>query len=87
VLSATLAGLSVSTTHCLIGAIAGVALVDGLDRLNMTTLKKILVSWVVTMPASAFFSLVVFCVMEAFAPIDGSVVTLTAAPTPIPQLP
>ncbi len=32
---------SVSTTHCLIGAIAGVALVEGVDKINMATIRRI----------------------------------------------
>jgi len=46
VLSATIMGLSVSTTHCLIGAIAGVAMVESVTKINTTTLKKIALSWV-----------------------------------------
>uniref|UniRef100_A0A7S2TUK9 Phosphate transporter n=1 Tax=Lotharella oceanica TaxID=641309 RepID=A0A7S2TUK9_9EUKA len=57
VLSATIMGLSVSTTHCLIGAIAGVAMVESVSKINTGTLKKIALSWVVTMPASALCSL------------------------------
>lgn len=30
----TLTGMSVSTTHCLIGAMSGVALVEGADKIN-----------------------------------------------------
>jgi len=57
VLSATIMGISVSTTHCLIGAIAGVAMVESASKINVQTLKKIALSWVVTMPASALCSL------------------------------
>ena len=46
-------GLSVSTTHCLIGAITGVALVEGAGGINRETIKKIIMSWVITVPASA----------------------------------
>lgn len=67
VLGASLIGLSVSTTHCLIGAIAGLALVEGSDKINKQTLRKIVVSWVVTLPASAFFSLVSYAVLRLFS--------------------
>jgi PiT family inorganic phosphate transporter len=63
VLSATCAGLSVSTTHCLVGAITGVALVDDARKVNARTLWLIGVSWVVTMPASAAFSLAIMWLM------------------------
>lgn len=60
VLMATQLGLSVSTTHCLIGAITGVALVEGSEKINKATIKKIIMSWLVTLPASAFFGVVIF---------------------------
>ena len=67
VLGASLVGLSVSTTHCLIGAIAGLALVEGSDKINKQTLKKIVMSWVVTLPASAFFSMVTYACLRVFS--------------------
>ena len=60
VLMATQLGLSVSTTHCLIGAITGVALVEGPDKINKATIKKIIMSWVITLPASAVFGVIIF---------------------------
>lgn len=62
VLTATQVGVSVSTTHCLIGAIAGVALVEGPDKLNKATLKKIAMSWIITLPCAAAFSVVLYAV-------------------------
>ena len=50
-------GLSVSTTHCLIGAITGVALVEGSGGINQDTIKKIIMSWVITLPASAVLAI------------------------------
>ena len=46
-------GLSVSTTHCVIGAITGVTLVEGSGGINQDTIRKIVMSWVITLPASA----------------------------------
>lgn len=63
VLTATQLGVSVSTTHCLIGAISGVALVEGRDKLNSGTLKRIVVSWVVTIPAAALFSVALYGIL------------------------
>jgi phosphate/sulfate permease len=50
-------GLSVSTTHCLIGAITGVALVEGTGGINRETIRKIVMSWVITCPASAILAI------------------------------
>lgn len=60
VLTATKLGVSVSTTHCLIGAITGVTLVEGYDKLNVDTLKKIAASWIITVPASAVFGILCY---------------------------
>ena len=64
VLTATQLGLSVSTTHCLIGAITGVALVEGRDKINTDTIKKILMSWGVTLPMSALFTVLLYTLLE-----------------------
>lgn len=63
VLTATQLGVSVSTTHCLIGAISGVALVEGRGKLNTATLRRIVVSWVVTIPAAAAFTVALYVVL------------------------
>jgi len=67
VLSATQLGLSVSTTHCLIGAITGVALVEGSDKINMGTIQKIAMSWFITLPASCLFGILTFVVFGFYA--------------------
>ena len=67
VLSASVLGLSVSTTHCLIGAIAGIALVESSDKLNYSMLKKIVASWVVTLPAAAFIGIAVFAFISVIS--------------------
>jgi RsiW-degrading membrane proteinase PrsW (M82 family) len=64
VLTATQLGLSVSTTHCLIGAITGVALVEGRDKINTDTIKKILMSWGVTLPMSALFTVLLYTLLQ-----------------------
>ena len=67
VLSATQLGLSVSTTHCLIGAITGVALVEGSEKINMGTIRKIAMSWLITLPASCLFGILTFFVFGFYA--------------------
>lgn len=69
VLTATQLGLSVSTTHCLIGAISGVALVESRDNINITTLQRIAASWVITIPAAATFAAIIFGAMALLAPL------------------
>ena len=50
---ATDCGIPVSTTHTVTGAIAGVGLFSGLDGAHWQILRKIFLSWLLTIPASA----------------------------------
>ena len=62
VLLATQLGLSVSTTHVIIGAIAGLTLVEGKEGggINKATLKKIILSWTITIPAAAVLGVLMY---------------------------
>jgi inorganic phosphate transporter, PiT family len=53
---ATEFGIPVSTTHTVTGAIAGVGLIDGLSGLSWMMLGKIVISWILTIPASALIA-------------------------------
>lgn len=59
VLTASLLGFPVSSTHTIIGAILGVALVTG-EKVDRKLLKKIGLSWIVTFPAGAVLSAIVY---------------------------
>ncbi|EKE70246.1 inorganic phosphate transporter [Gallaecimonas xiamenensis] len=58
-------GLPISTTQTLVGAIMGVGLARGIAALNMSVIRNIVVSWVVTLPAGAFLSIIIFWILEA----------------------
>ena len=58
-------GLPISTTHTLVGAVLGVGLARGIAALNLGVIKTIVMSWVITLPAGAFFSIVVFYILRA----------------------
>lgn len=60
ILLASKLGLPVSTTHCLVGAVLGVGLARGISALNLDVLKDIVLSWVITIPASAGMSIICF---------------------------
>lgn len=49
---ATECGVPVSTTHTVTGAISGVGLLQGLWNVNVTILRRIFCSWVLTLPMS-----------------------------------
>lgn len=59
VVLASRTGLPVSTTHILVGAVIGVGLARGVGAIDLRVIGKIIVSWVVTLPAggilAAFF--------------------------------
>ena len=46
-------GMPISTTHTLVGAVLGVGFARGLEAVNLTTTRDILISWVVTVPLGA----------------------------------
>jgi len=50
------AALPISTTHCLVGSIVGVGLIRTEAGVNWVLCRNIVLSWVVTLPASAMFS-------------------------------
>lgn len=58
-------GLPISTTHCLVGAVLGVGLARGIQAINLTALRDIVLSWIITLPASAFISILMFYALKA----------------------
>ncbi len=64
VLIASGAGLPISTTQTLVGAVLGVGLAQGIAALNPKTIKSIVSSWVITLPAGAFFSIAFFYLLR-----------------------
>lgn len=63
-------GLPISTTQTLVGAVLGVGLARGINALNLGVVKNIVVSWVVTLPAGAFLSIVFFFILKAMFGVE-----------------
>ena len=47
------------------GAILGIGFARGIAALNLTVIRNIISSWVVTLPAGAFFAIVIFYILRA----------------------
>lgn len=59
-------GIPTSTSFGIVGGVAGVGLVKGIDALQKDTLKRIVTGWVMTPVVSAILAIIVFKIMEVF---------------------
>jgi PiT family inorganic phosphate transporter len=66
VLVCTRMKLPVSTTHTLVGAVIGIGLARGLSGIDGAVAKKIFTSWIITVPAAAIVSVLLFIAGRAF---------------------
>ncbi|MDK9559809.1 anion permease [Gallibacterium anatis] len=58
-------GLPISTTQTLVGAVLGVGFARGIAALNLTVIRNIISSWIITLPAGAVFSIIIFYILKA----------------------
>lgn len=65
VLFASKLGLPVSTSHTVVGAVIGVGLARGLDAVDMGVIKKIVTSWILTVPVAAATSALIYILLRA----------------------
>ncbi len=68
VLFATYLGLPVSSTHAIAGAIAGVGSIQRIRAVRWHVAGGIVTAWVLTIPASALASAIVYCAIRLFVP-------------------
>jgi PiT family inorganic phosphate transporter len=61
-------GIPISTTHTLVGAVLGVGLARGIEAIDLRVVGRILVSWVITIPAGAFLSILFFFIFKTVLP-------------------
>jgi PiT family inorganic phosphate transporter len=63
VLLASKLGLPVSTTHAAVGGVLGVGLAGGIEAVNFGIVIKIMLYWVLTVPAAAITSMAIFKIL------------------------
>lgn len=61
-------GLPISTTHTLVGSVIGVGFARGLASLNLAIIKKIVVSWIATVPFTAVLAMLFYKMFTYFLP-------------------
>ena len=66
VLLASKMGLPVSTTHAAVGGVLGVGLAGGIEAVNFRIVFQIMIYWVLTVPAGAVTSMIIFKVLQIF---------------------
>ncbi len=60
VLIASKLGMPISTSHTVVGAVVGVGLARGLEAVDLKIIRKIILSWLLTLPVAAGTSVVIF---------------------------
>jgi len=61
-------GLPISTTHTLVGAVLGVGAARGIEAIDLRVVSRIIISWIITIPAGAFLAIVIFFILKTTLP-------------------
>jgi PiT family inorganic phosphate transporter len=64
VMIASKMGLPVSTTHAAVGGVMGVGLARGIEAVNFRIIFQIILYWILTVPAAAITSIVIFKILQ-----------------------
>ncbi len=64
VVVSTSTGIPVSATQTLVGAVFGVGLARGIDALNLSVIRNIFMSWIITIPVAAIFATIFFFILR-----------------------
>ncbi len=57
-------GLPISTSHTVVGAVIGVGLARGLEAVDLSVIKKIVLSWAVTLPIASMTSIGIYLLLK-----------------------
>jgi PiT family inorganic phosphate transporter len=61
-------GIPISTTHTLVGAVLGVGLARGIEAIDLRVVRRIFISWFVTIPAGACLAIIFFFLFRFVLP-------------------
>jgi PiT family inorganic phosphate transporter len=61
-------GIPISTTHTLVGAVLGVGFARGIAAIDLRVVRRIFMSWIVTIPAGAFLAIIFFFLFRFVLP-------------------
>ena len=64
VVTASGLGLPISTTQTLVGAVLGVGFARGIGALNLSVIRNIFMSWIITLPAGAIFAIIYYHILK-----------------------
>lgn len=64
ILLASKLGLPISTTHTLVGSVLGVGLARGIGALNLSMIRDIFLSWIITIPVGALLSVLFYFIIS-----------------------
>ena len=64
VVAASYLGFPISTTHTLVGGVIGVGLAKGVEHLDLSSIKRIIAPWLVTIPAGAAFTILFYILLR-----------------------
>ena len=64
VLVASKMGLPVSTTHAAVGGVMGIGFARGVEAVNFSIVYKIMLYWLLTVPAAAVTSMIIFKILQ-----------------------
>ncbi len=67
ILVASKFGMPISTSHTVVGAVFGVGLARGVEAIDLSVIKKIVVSWIITVPVAAITSVVIYLTVTGLA--------------------
>ena len=63
VVAATYLGFPISTTHTLVGAVIGVGLAKGVSHIDLNSIGRIVLSWLITIPIGASLTILFYVIL------------------------